>query len=159
MVFDAVPAIIMSCPPLSSLYWSHKGCTQNGWQLLICQLWYLTAVYESYRKKVDTKWLSDALPVRGLGVAASKEVPQGAGRGDLGVSGVEDHADVFGNNGRLNAVVELWSGETVSMLALKLQSAEHCKWVDTVTLLYIVLMGLLYIIIHSTFLFTCMQPF
>lgn len=51
------------------------------------------------------------LPVRGLGVSTPKEVPEGTRRGDLRVSGVEDHADVFGNNSGLDAVVELLSGK------------------------------------------------
>lgn len=47
------------------------------------------------------------LPVRGLGVTASEQVPQGAWRRDLSISRVEDHADVLGNDGRLDAVVKL----------------------------------------------------
>lgn len=60
---------------------------------------------------------SASLPVRGFGVSTAKEVPEGTGRGDLCISGVEDHADVFGNNGRLDAVVKLQRGNTVSRLA------------------------------------------
>lgn len=52
-------------------------------------------------------WHSEVLPVGGFGVSTPKEVPEGTGRGDLCVSGVEDHADVFGNNSRLDAVVQL----------------------------------------------------
>lgn len=51
--------------------------------------------------------MAGSIPVRGFGVPAPKQVPEGAWRGDLSISGVEDHADVFGNNGRLDAVVQL----------------------------------------------------
>lgn len=51
--------------------------------------------------------MSEVLPVRSFGVSTPKEVPEGTGRGDLCVSGVEDHADVFGNNSRLDAMVKL----------------------------------------------------
>lgn len=47
------------------------------------------------------------IPVRGFGVSTPKQVPKGPGRGDLSISGVEDHADVFGNNSRLDAMVQL----------------------------------------------------
>lgn len=47
------------------------------------------------------------IPVWGFGVSAHKQVPEGPRRGDLRVSGVEDHADVFGNNSRLDAMVQL----------------------------------------------------
>lgn len=48
-----------------------------------------------------------SLPVRSFGVSAPKQVPEGARRRDLGVSGVENHADVFGDDGGLDAVVQL----------------------------------------------------
>lgn len=57
-----------------------------------------------------TECLPGVSPVRGLGVAAPEQVPEGTGRGDLGVPRVEHHADVFGYNSRLDAVVQL-SGE------------------------------------------------
>lgn len=48
-----------------------------------------------------------SLPVWSFGVTAPKQVPEGARRRDFGVSGVEHHADVFGDDGRLDAVVQL----------------------------------------------------
>lgn len=51
--------------------------------------------------------MAGSIPVRSFGVPAPKQVPEGAWWGDLSISGVEDHADVFGNNGRLDAVVQL----------------------------------------------------
>lgn len=47
------------------------------------------------------------LPVRGFGVTTAEQVPQGAWGRDLSISGVEDHADVLGNDGRLDAVIKL----------------------------------------------------
>lgn len=47
------------------------------------------------------------LPVRCFRITATKEVSEGTRRRDLGVPGVEDHADVFGYDSRLDAVVEL----------------------------------------------------
>lgn len=58
-----------------------------------------------------------ASPVRSFGVSAPKEVLERTWRGDLGVPGVEHHADVFGNDGRLDAVVQLWRGDTGITLA------------------------------------------
>lgn len=57
--------------------------------------------------EMATVWQHAVLPVRSFGVTAPKEVPEGTGRGDLCISGVEDHADVFGYNSRLDAVVKL----------------------------------------------------
>lgn len=47
------------------------------------------------------------LRVWGFGVAAAKEVAQGARRGDLGISGVEHHTNILGDHSRLDAVVQL----------------------------------------------------
>lgn len=58
--------------------------------------------------------MAGSIPVRSFGVPAPKQVPEGAWRGDLSISGVEDHADVFGNNGRLDAVVKLRRGDAES---------------------------------------------
>lgn len=60
-------------------------------------------------------WQSKALPVRGFRVSTPKEVPQGTRRRDLCISGVEDHADVFGNNSRLDAMVQLQRGDKGKM--------------------------------------------
>ena len=57
--------------------------------------------------EMSTMWPSEVLPVRGFGVPTPKEVPEGTWRGDLCVPGVEHHADVFGNNSRLDAMVQL----------------------------------------------------
>lgn len=47
------------------------------------------------------------LPIRGFGVPTPKEVPDRTGRGDLSVPGIEHHADVFSDDGGLDAVVQL----------------------------------------------------
>lgn len=47
------------------------------------------------------------LPVRSFGVPTPKEVPERTRRGDLSVPGVEHHADVFSDDGGLDAVVQL----------------------------------------------------
>lgn len=47
------------------------------------------------------------IPVWSFGVSAHKQVPERPRRGDLSISGVKDHADVFGNNSRLDAMVQL----------------------------------------------------
>lgn len=52
------------------------------------------------------------IPVWSFGVSAHKQVPKGPRRGDLSISGVEDHADVFGNNSRLDAMVQLWGEDS-----------------------------------------------
>jgi len=65
----------------------------------------------------EKKNVKQILPVRGFGVTTAEQVPQGAWRRDLSISGVEDHADVLGNDGRLDAVIKLQgSGKHTSML-------------------------------------------
>lgn len=56
--------------------------------------------------------LLEVSPVWSFGVSTPKEVPEGTGRGNLCISGVEDHADVFGNNSRLDAMVQLSRGDS-----------------------------------------------
>lgn len=56
--------------------------------------------------------MNEIIPIRSFGVSTAKEVPEGTGRGDLCIPGVEDHADIFGNNSRLDAMVKLRRGDT-----------------------------------------------
>lgn len=57
------------------------------------------------------QYSSPHLTVRSFGVFSPKEVLERTGWGQFGVSGVKDHADVFGDNGRLDAMVHLQRGD------------------------------------------------
>lgn len=60
---------------------------------------------------VIVKWPA-ALPVWGFGIPTPEKIPEGTGRWDLCISRVKDHADVFGDNSGLDAMVELRRGYT-----------------------------------------------
>lgn len=49
--------------------------------------------------------------------SGAKEVPDGTGGGQLCISGVKHHADVFGDNGRLGAVFHLQREEVLWTLS------------------------------------------
>lgn len=50
------------------------------------------------------------VPLRSPQAAAAEEVADGAGGRELGVAGVENHAEIFGDDGGLGAVLHLQQG-------------------------------------------------
>lgn len=57
------------------------------------------------------KGSSIPVPLRSPQTATAKQVADGAGSRKLGISGIENHAEVFGDDGRLSAVLHLQQGK------------------------------------------------
>lgn len=68
------------------------------------------------------KGRSILVPLRSPQAAAAKKVADGAGGRKLGIPGVENHAEVFGDDGGLSAVLHLQQGRGEASEELQLGS-------------------------------------